>query len=150
MRTFLVALLPLVLPFGQAAGQLVTVGVGALLSTRPTEPVFELHVASPPLFRARAYSTFSWTDDSRGSRPTLISAVERTIVADRPATVGLGAGLLWLDANEYRPYPIIVGSAVLPIPIPRTSVVAIASTQPFQEWEWALVLKVGVLAWFRK
>jgi hypothetical protein len=130
---------------GQA--QLATVGIGALLSNRPTEPVFELHVASPPFYRTRAYTTFSWTDDS--SKPTLITAAERSLVTGR-ANIGLGAGLLWLEGNDYDPYPIIVSSAVVPLPIPRTSIVAIGSTQPFQDWDWSLVLKVGVLAWFRK
>jgi hypothetical protein len=127
--------------------QLATLGVGALLSQRPAEPVFELHVASPPFFRTRAYTTFSWTDDS--SKPTLITAAERSLMTGR-ANVGLGAGLLWLEGNDYDPYPIIVSSAVIPLPIPRTSIVAIGSTQPFQDWDWSLVLKVGVLAWFRK
>jgi hypothetical protein len=128
-------------------GQLATIGVGALLSDRPTEPVFELHVASPPFYRTRAYTTFSWTDDS--AKPTLITAAERSLVTGR-ANIGLGAGLLWLEGNDYDPYPIIVSSAVVPLPIPRTSIVAIGSTQPFQDWDWSLVLKVGILAWFRK
>jgi hypothetical protein len=128
-------------------GQLATIGVGALLSDRPTEPVFELHVASPPFYSTRAYTTFSWTDDS--AKPTLITAAERSLVTGQ-ANIGLGAGLLWLEGNDYDPYPIIVSSAVVPLPIPRTSIVAIGSTQPFQDWGWSLVLKVGILAWFRK
>lgn len=134
---------PLALP-----AQLATVGAGGLLSNRPAEPVFELHIASPSVYATRAYTTFSWTDDS--GKPTLITAGERSVIQSAAANLGLGAGLLWLDANDYDPYPIIVSSAVLRLPIPRTSAVAIASTQPFQDWEWSLVLKVGVLAWFRK
>lgn len=148
LRSIVFALLPLVHPISEASAQLATVGAGALFSRRPPEPVFELHLASPPTYRARGYTTFSWTDDS--AKPTLITAGERTVFASRSSSVGLGAGLLWLDANEYRPYPIIVSSAVVPLAIRRTSFVAIASTQPFQEWEWSLVIKVGVLAWFRK
>jgi len=147
-RFLLLALIPLAYPVREASAQLATVGVGALFSGRPTEPVFELHVASPTMYRARAYTTFSWTDD--GGKPTLITAAERTILAGGPASAGVGAGLLWLEANDYRPYPIIVSSTVIPLAIPRTSFVIIASTQPFQDWEWSLVLKVGVLAWFRK
>jgi hypothetical protein len=128
--------------------QLATVGVGALVSERPTEIVYELHVASPPVYQTRAYTTFSWTDDS--AKPTLITAAERSVIRSRVANTGLGAGLLWLDANDYRPYPIIVSSTVIPLPIPRTSGVVIASTQPFQEWAWSVVIKVGLLAWFRR
>jgi hypothetical protein len=148
LRSLLLAVLALFHATGEASGQLLTVGAGALISNRPAEVVFEVHVASPPAYRARAYATLSWTDDS--AKPTLISAAERTMIASRAGNVGLGAGLLWLDANEYRPYPIVVSSAVVPLPIRRTSAVVIAATQPFQEWDWSLVLKVGVLAWFRK
>lgn len=66
----------------------------------------------------------------------------------KPVLVGLGAGLLWLEGNVYRPYPIVVSSAVIPLPLPRTAFVAIASTQPFQDFEWSVVLKIGVTAWF--
>ena len=64
------------------------------------------------------------------------------------AFAGIGAGLLWLETNDYRPYPILVGSAVVPLPVPRTSFVVIGSAQPFQEFDWSLVLKVGVTIWF--
>lgn len=135
-------------PAFAAGAQLATFGAGALLSNRSPQPVFELHVSSPPFYRIRAYTTFSWTDDS--PKPTLITAAERSIVSTRAASVGLGGGLLWLDANDYRPYPIIVSSAVVPLGIPRVSAVAIASTQPFQDFEWSLVVKVAVLAWFER
>ncbi len=128
--------------------QFVTVGAGVLLSTRSPDPVAEVHAETPPLVRTRAYGTLSWTDESL--RPTLITAAERQLVAVRPVMVGLGAGLLWLDANDYRPYPILVSSAVLQLPIPRTSIVAIASTQPLQDFEWSLVLKLGFTVWFRR
>src|SRR3989442_1682181 len=55
---------------------------------------------------------------------------------------------LWLEPDNYKPYPIIVSSTVVPLPIPRTSFVAIASTQPFQDFEWSLALEVGVTLWF--
>ena len=139
----------LVLTCSRAAdAQLATVGVGALLSERPTEIVYELHVASPPVYQTRAYTTFSWTDDS--AKPTLITAAERSVIRTPVANTGLGPGLLWLEVNDYRPYPIIVSSTVIPLPIPRTSGVVIASTQPFQEWAWSVVVKIGVLAWFRR
>lgn len=126
--------------------QLATVGTGALLSSRSPEPVAELHAETPPVLGARAYTTVSWTDES--VRPTLISAAERPVVNVGSAFAGLGGGLLWLDANDYRPYPILVSSVVVPLPAPRMSVVAIGSTQPFQDFEWSLVLKLGVTVWF--
>jgi hypothetical protein len=117
-----------------------------LMSNRAPQPVAELHVETPPALSARAYVTLSWTDES--ARPTLITAAERSLVRRKAVLVGLGAGLLWLDVNDYRPYPIVVSSAVVPLPVPRAAVVAIASTQPFQDLEWSLVLKVGVTVWF--
>jgi hypothetical protein len=126
--------------------QLATVGAGVLTSKRAPEPVAELHAASPPILSSRAYVTLSWTDES--GMPTVITAAERSIVRSKAALVGFGAGLLWLEGNDYRPYPIAVSSVVVPLPIPRTAVVAIASTQPFQDFEWSLVLKVGVTIWF--
>ena len=131
-----------------AHAQFATVGGGALLSNRAPQPVFELHAESPPLLATRAYATLSWTDES--GAPTIISAVERQVGTLGPAFAGLGPGLLWLEPNDYRPYPIVVSSTVLPLPIPRASLVAIGSTQPFQDFEWSLVLKVGVTFWFVK
>ena len=56
--------------------------------------------------------------------------------------------MLWLDANDYRPYPMLVGSTVVPLPVPRTSFVLIASTLPFEDFDWSLVLKIGVTVVF--
>jgi hypothetical protein len=109
--------------------------------------VYEFHLESPALFRTRAYGTFSWTKDS--GKPTVITAAERSLYSAHGIGVGAGGGLLWLEGNDYRPYPILVTSQVVRLPIPRTSAVAITSTQPFQEWDWSVVLKVAVLAWFR-
>lgn len=129
-----------------AEAQFATVGAGALLSDRPPEPVFELHAETPAVLAARAYLTLSWTDES--AKPAVITAAERLVAHVGPAITGVGAGLLWIDVNGYQPYPIVVSSTVVPLPVPRTSVVAIASTQPFQEFVWSLVLKVGVTMWF--
>lgn len=139
-----IAVLAAALPVAVEA-QLATVGAGALLSNRSPEPVGELHAETPPVFASRAYVTLSWTDES--AKPTVITAAERALL-QRKVMVGLGAGLLWLEGNDYRPYPIIVSSTVVPMPIPRTALVAIGSTQPFQQFEWSLVLKVGVTLWF--
>ena len=128
--------------------QLVTVGAGVLTSTRAPEPVAELHAATAPFFKTRAYVTLSWTDES--GKPTVITAAERSVLSLKRASTGLGAGLLWLEGNDYEPYPIVVSSTVIPLPVPRTAFVAIASTQPFQDFEWSIILKVGVTAWFRR
>ena len=129
-----------------ALAQFATVGGGMLIGEKFREPVAELHAETPPVLRTRAYVTFSWTDES--AKPTYITAAERNLVATKTVLVGLGGGLLWLEGNDYRPYPIVVSSTIVPLPIPRTAVVAIASTQPFQDFEWSLVLKVGVTVWF--
>ena len=125
-----------------ASAQLVTIGGGVLVSKRPTEPVAELHGETPPFARTRAYVTLSWTDQS--VNPTIISAVERPVLHFGRAFAGLGAGLLWLEANDYQPYPMLVSSTVVPLPVPRTSFVLIGSTLPFENFDWSLVLKVGV------
>lgn len=129
-----------------AEAQFATVGAGLLVSKRPSEPVAELHAETPPVLSARAYLTLSWTDAS--AKPTVITAAERPVLNTKATITGIGAGLLWLDVNDYRPYPIVVSSTVVPLPLPRTAVVAIASTQPFQDFEWSLVVKVGVTLWF--
>jgi hypothetical protein len=146
--TIRLGLILALLGFGSrtAAAQFATVGAGLLMSKRPSDPVAELHAETPPLLSARAYATFSWTDES--AKPTIISAAERRLLDTKRTITGLGAGLRWLDVNDYRPYPIVVSSTVVPLPIPRTAVVAIASTQPFQDFEWSLVMKVGVTFWF--
>ena len=140
-----IAILIAALPVTSEA-QLATIGAGVLFSNRSPEPVGELHAETPPVYASRAYVTLSWTDES--GKPTVITAAERALLQRKAVMVGLGAGLLWLEGNDYRPYPIIVSSTVVPLPIPRTAVVAIGSTQPFQEFEWSVVLKVGVTLWF--
>lgn len=131
-----------------ARAQLATVGAGALLSERPAEPVAELHAETPPITGARAYATLSWTDESWS--PTVITAAERPVLRAGSAFTGLGAGLLWLEANDYVPYPMLVSSTVVPLPLPRTSFVAIVSTLPFEDFDWSLVLKLGVTVWFQR
>lgn len=133
-------------PPATASAQLATIGGGALVTKRSTEPVAELHGETPPLAGARAYVTLSWTDES--VKPTIISAAEWPVVQVGRAFAGLGGGLLWPEANEYRPYPMLVSSTVVPLPAPRTSFVLIASTLPFQEFDWSVVLKVGVTVVF--
>ena len=146
MRALLGAGLLVVVCSTDVQAQLLTIGGGVLVSNRPLEPVAEIHAETPPLLETRAYGTLSWTDDSWA--PTVITAAERQVLNTGVTMTGLSAGLLWLDANDYRPYPILVSSTVVPLPIPRTAIVAIASTQPFQDFEWSLVLKVGFTVWF--
>ena len=117
-----------------------------LVSERPAEPVVELHGETPPFARARAYLTLSWTDES--VKPTIISAVELPVLHVGRAFTSLGVGLLWLPVNDYQPYPMLVNSTVIPLPIPRTSFVLIASTLPLEDFEWSLVFKVGVTVVF--
>ena len=130
----------------RSAAQLATVGGGVLVTERATDAVFELHVETPPLVGARGYATLSWTDES--AKPTIITAVERPVLRLGRSFVGMGAGLLWIEANDYRPYPMLVSSTVIPLPIPRTSLVMIASTLPFEDFDWSVVLKVGVTVVF--
>ena len=60
----------------------------------------------------------------------------------------LGGGVLWVEADGYRAYRLIVSSTVVPLQIPRTSFVLIVSTLPTEDFDWSLVLKVGVTALF--
>ena len=129
-----------------AWAQLLTVGGGVLMSQRPTDLVAELHGESPPFAGARAYMTLSWTDES--ANPTVISALEHPILHVGRAFVGLGPGLLWVESNGYQPYPMLVSSTVIPLPLARTSFVLIGSTLPFEDFDWSLVLKVGVTLMF--
>ena len=127
--------------------QLATVGAGVLISERPQQPVFELHGETPPVpADSRAYVTLSWTDESWA--PTIISAAELPVLRYEGAFTGVGGGLLWLEANEYRPYPMLLSTTVVPLPLPRTSFVMIASTLPFEDFDWSLVLKIGVTVLF--
>lgn len=136
--------------FGAAASgaqaQILTVGGGALVTERGTEPVFELHGETAPLGEWRGYATLSWTDES--AAPTVITAAERPVLHFGDGFTGVGAGLLLLEVNDYAPDPMLVSSTVVPLPIPRTSFVFIASTLPFEDFDWSLVLKVGITAVF--
>ena len=102
--------------------QLATIGAGVLTSKRAPEPVAELHAATPPFLATRAYLTLSWTDES--GKPTVITAAERSLLGRKPVLVGVGAGLLWLEGNDYEPFPILVSSVVIPLPLPRTAFAA--------------------------
>jgi hypothetical protein len=129
-----------------ASAQLATAGAGVLITQRPAQPVFELHGETPPFAEARAYLTLSWTDNNWA--PTIITAVEQPVLRFDDAFTGVGAGLLWLEPNGYRPYPMLVSSTLVPLPVPRTSFVLIASTLPFESFDWSLVLKIGVTLLF--
>jgi hypothetical protein len=125
-----------------AGAQLVTVGGGALVTERSTDAVAELHGETPPLAGGRAYGTLSWTSES--AAPTVITAWERPVWTVGNAFTGLGVGLLWLEVKDYEPDPMLVSSTVVPLPLPRTSFVFIASTTPLDDWDWSLVFKVGI------
>jgi hypothetical protein len=125
-----------------AGAQRVSLGVGVLLSNRPSEPSFDLHIDSPPFYKTRAELTLAWNDKS--NNPTVITEAERSIIDTKAFAFDLGGGLLWLEANDYRPFPAIISTTVVPLPVPRTAIVAIASTQPFQDFEWSLVLKGSI------
>ena len=128
--------------------QMATLGAGMLLSDGPAQPVFEFHVATAPVRQTRAYATFSWSDESLS--PVIIGAAERRIVSFGTGGIGLGAGALMLTEPSFEAIPIAVSSTVVPLRIPRTSLVAIASTAPFDDFEWSLVLKASVLLWFAR
>lgn len=128
-----------------AGAQRVSLGAGVLLSDRPSEPSFDLHIDSPPFYKIRAELTLAWNDKS--SKPTVITEAERSLVDTKWFAFDAGAGLLWLEANDYRPFPAIISTTVLPLPVPRATIVGVASTQPFQDFEWSLVLKVSISLW---
>ena len=129
-----------------ARAQFVAVGGGVLATKRSTNPVAELHAETPPFGGTRGYVTLSWTDES--AKPAIISAAEHPVLTTDRVAVGLGGGLLWLEATGYEPHAALISSTVVPLKIPRTSFVVIASTLPFNDFEWSLVLKVGVTALF--
>ena len=131
-----------------AAAQRVFLGTGLLLSNRPSEPSFDIHIDSPPWHKIRLELTTAWNDKS--ARPTVITEAEHSLIDTRWFAFDLGGGLLWLDANDYRPFPAIISTTVVPLPIPRAAIVAIGSTQPFQDFEWSLVLKASVTLWSRR
>ena len=133
-------------PLLAAEGQFATASAGMLVSKRVPDVIGELHAETPPFRSTRGWITLSWTDES--AKPTVITAVEHALVHVKDAGTGLGVGVLWLEPDNYKPYPIIVSSTVVPLPIPRTCFVAIASTQPFQKFDWSLALEVGVTLWF--
>ena len=135
-------------PVATVAGQMATLGAGLLLSDGPTQPVLELHAATAPVLQTRAYATFSWTDESVS--PVIIAAAERRVLSLGRGGVGLGAGALLLTEPDLEAIPIAVGSTVIPLRIPRTSIVAIGSTAPFDDFQWSLVLKASVLLWFER
>jgi|GEM_PF-3232180 len=128
--------------------QFATMGGGVLTSRRAPQTVAEVHLETPPFASFRAYATSSWTDKSWN--PTFITAAERPVLRMGRAFTGFGPGLLWFKTDVYRAYPILVSSTVIPLPIPRASLVLIGSVQPFQDFEWSMLVKAGVTIWFRK
>lgn len=133
-------------PLLAAEGQFATASAGMLVSKRVPDPIAELHAETPPFHDTRGWITLSWTDES--AKPTVITSVEHALLHIKGASTGLGAGVLWLEVDNYKPYPIIVSSNVVPLPLPRTSLIAIASTQPFQDFDWSVALEVSVTLWF--
>jgi len=124
-----------------------TVGAGALFTKSSVNPVGEAYLGAPPVHGFRAYGIGSWTDDSWA--PTLVTAVERVVLPTPYSFTTLGAGLVWLEFNDYRPYPILTSTTVVPLPLKAPlSLVVVGSTQPFQDFEWTIVTKVAVTVFF--
>jgi hypothetical protein len=135
--------------------QLVTVGLGALVLPSNTFTVFELHAAGPPyLADFRPYTTISWTDANLSDKPTVIVAAERQYLFVPPKTSGLsssiGPGFVMLPITDYRPEFQLTNSLVVFLPIPRTALVILASWQPFDPDDWAIVVKLGLTLWSGK
>ena len=131
---------------GSAGAQIVTIGAGGLVSKHPAEVVYELHGETPPFFNSRAYITLSWTRES--AKPAVISAAEYPVLHYGDGFTGLGAGLLWLEVNDYQPYTMLVSTTVIPLPVPRTSFVMIGSVLPFEKFDWSVVFKIGFTLFF--
>jgi hypothetical protein len=127
--------------------QVGTLGAGALFTKSAVNPVGEAYLATPPVYGIRAYGIGSWTDDSWA--PTLITAVERVVLPTPYSFTTLGAGLVWPEFKDYRPFPILTSTTVVPLTVPAPlSVVIVGSTQPFQDFEWTIVTKVAVTVFF--
>src|SRR6202007_445487 len=101
-----------------SAAQRLSVDAGLLVGQFPSAVVYELHGDSPPLYATRASFTLSWTKDS--NKPAFLTEPERTIIDTKNISTGVGAGLLWLEANDYRPYPMIISTTFVPVPLPRS------------------------------
>ncbi len=52
-----------------------------------------------------------------------------------------------LPVTDYRPEFQLTNSLVVFLPIPRTAIVTLASWQPFDPDDWAIVVKLGVTLW---
>ena len=124
------------------AAQRLSVDAGLLIGQFPSEVVYELHGDSPPFHATRASFTLSWTNDSY--KPAVLTEAERTIIDTKAISTGVGAGLLWLEAADYHPYPMIISTTFVPVPLPRTGIVAIALTQPFQNFDWSVTVALSV------
>ncbi|HEX6047701.1 MAG TPA: hypothetical protein VFZ21_00470, partial [Gemmatimonadaceae bacterium] len=141
--------LALMIPAAQSDGQMATLGAGMFFAEDVAEPVYELHVATAPVWQTRAYATFSWTDQSWA--PVIIAAAERQVLNWRGwVTTGLGAGAVIVTDASFDATPVLVSSTVVPLRIPRVAVVAIVSTAPFHEFQSSLVLKASVSVWFAR
>ncbi len=113
-----------------------------LISERPAEPVLELHAETPPFGSARAYVTVSWTDESWN--PTLITAAERPVLHVDEAFLGVGAGLLWLDANDYSPNPMLVRLSPTHARIEQTKRIPIGESFKFFSMKCAVNLSPNI------
>ena len=147
LRTALIlTLISTALP-GAAATQRAFLGAGIVLSDFASQADFDLHLDSPPWHASRAELTLAWSDQS--AKPTVITEAERSIIDTKALAIDLGAGLLWFP-DTYKPFPAIISTIVVPLPLPRTALVAIPDVQPFQDFEWAVVLKLSLTLWSRR
>ena len=132
-----------------ASAQLGTLGAGALITESNVDGVAELYLGAPPVSGFRAYGIGSWTEDSWS--PTFITAVEHEVLATSYSFTTLGAGLVWPEFKDYRGYPILTTTTVVPLPFaPSLSFVVVGSTQPFQDYQWTIVTKLAVTLFFSK
>lgn len=135
------------LPPARAGAQVGTFGVGALITEDNVDGVAEAYLGAPLLRGFRPYLISSWTEGSWS--PTFITAVEHEVVTTSHSFTTLGAGLVWLEFKDYRGYPILTSTTVVPLPFAEPlSLVVVGSTQPFQDYQWTVVAKLAVTLFF--
>ena len=144
----LAALFLLAVP-ARASAQMGTLGAGALITEGNADGVAEIYLGAPPLKGFRVYGIGSWTEGSWS--PTFITAVEREAITTPISFTTLGAGLVWPEFKDYRGYPILTSTTVVPLPFSESlSFVVVGSTQPFQDYQWTVVAKLAVTLFFSR
>jgi queuosine precursor transporter len=134
------SMLVLALP---VSGQVVNVSAAGLRTPYGTEAVAELYAAAAPVAGLRPYAIASF---SEWGNPVVVTQVALPVLARYPVLASVESGATWYPWGGYQAKWTASTTVVYLLPA-RFRLYGVASVQPLDMGEWALIAGVGLNLW---